>query len=289
MVVRNESEQKSVIVDAHHHLWRYVFEEYSWMGTNEDILRRDFTITEYLAVAQQSSVSAAIAVQSRQMIEDTDFLVDLAKSSGISHFVVGWFDLLADDAEEVIAMYAQLKHVVGARHFLSLESDNSLFRSSFFRERLQLLAANDLTFDLLVRPDQLQYCTDLVGELPELTFVLDHLGNPVIGGDNSNWRTGLKELSTMPNVYAKVSGLTHNTLGNSFDVSSFDSSLECAVEFFGTDRLIFGSNWPVVDINASFGFWMQVVSEFFNKVAPNGLPDILGHNAIKAYNLKIGD
>jgi L-fuconolactonase len=289
MVVRNESEQKSVIVDAHHHLWRYVFEEYSWMGTNEDILRRDFTITEYLAVAQQSSVSAAIAVQSRQMIEDTDFLVDLAKSSGISHFVVGWFDLLADDAEEVIAKYAQLKHVVGARHFLSLESDNSLFRSSFFRERLQLLAANDLTFDLLVRPDQLQYCTDLVGELPELTFVLDHLGNPVIGGDNSNWRTGLKELSTMPNVYAKVSGLTHNTLGNSFDVSSFDSSLECAVEFFGTDRLIFGSNWPVVDINASFGFWMQVVSEFFNKVAPNGLPDILGHNAIKAYNLKIGD
>jgi len=289
MVVRNESEQKSVIVDAHHHLWRYVFEEYSWMGTNEDILRRDFTTTEYLAVAQQSSVSAAIAVQSRQMIEDTDFLVDLAKSSGISHFVVGWFDLLADDAEEVIAKYAQLKHVVGARHFLSLESDNSLFRSSFFRERLQLLAANDLTFDLLVRPDQLQYCTDLVGELPELTFVLDHLGNPVIGGDNSNWRTGLKELSTMPNVYAKVSGLTHNTLGNSFDVSSFDSSLECAVEFFGTDRLIFGSNWPVVDINASFGFWMQVVSEFFNKVAPNGLPDILGHNAIKAYNLKIGD
>jgi len=289
MVVRNESEQKSVIVDAHHHLWRYVFEEYSWMGTNEDILRRDFTITEYLAVAQQSSVSAAIAVQSRQMIEDTDFLVDLAKSSGISHFVVGWFDLLADDAEEVIAKYAQLKHVVGARHFLSLESDNSLFRSSFFRERLQLLAANDLTFDLLVRPDQLQYCTDLVGELPELTFVLDHLGNPVIGGDNSNWRTGLKELSTMPNVYAKVSGLTHNTLGNSFDVSSFDSSLECAVEFFGTDRLIFGSNWPVVDINASFGFWMQAVSEFFNKVAPDALPDILGHNAIKAYNLKIGD
>jgi len=289
MVVRNESEQKSVIVDAHHHLWRYVFEEYSWMGTNEDILRRDFTITEYLAVAQQSSVSAAIAVQSRQMIEDTDFLVDLAKSSGISHFVVGWFDLLTDDAEEVIAKYAQLKHVVGARHFLSLESDNFLFRSSFFRERLQLLAANDLTFDLLVRPDQLQYCTDLVGELPELTFVLDHLGNPVIGGDNSNWRTGLKELSTMPNVYAKVSGLTHNTLGNSFDVSSFDSSLECAVEFFGTDRLIFGSNWPVVDINASFGFWMQVVSEFFNKVAPNALPDILGHNAIKAYNLKIGD
>jgi L-fuconolactonase len=289
MVVRNESEQKSVIVDAHHHLWRYVFEEYSWMGTNEDILRRDFTITEYLAVAQQSSVSAAIAVQSRQMIEDTDFLVDLAKSSGISHFVVGWFDLLADDAEEVIAKYAQLKHVVGARHFLSLESDNSLFRSSFFRERLQLLAANDLTFDLLVRPDQLQYCTDLVGELPELTFVLDHLGNPVIGGDNSNWRTGLKELSTMPNVYAKVSGLTHNTLGNSFDVSSFDSSLECAVEFFGTDRLIFGSNWPVVDINASFGFWMQAVSEFFNKVAPDALPDILGHNAVKAYNLKIGD
>jgi L-fuconolactonase len=289
MVVRNESEQKSVIVDAHHHLWRYVFEEYSWMGTNEDILRRDFTITEYLAVAQQSSVSAAIAVQSRQMIEDTDFLVDLAKSSGISHFVVGWFDLLADDAEEVIAKYAQLKHVVGARHFLSLESDNSLFRSSFFRERLQLLAAHDLTFDLLVRPDQLQYCADLVGELPELTFVLDHLGNPVIGGDNSNWRTGLKELSTMPNVYAKVSGLTHNTLGNSFDVSSFDSSLECAVEFFGTDRLIFGSNWPVVDINASFGFWMQAVSEFFNKVAPDALPDILGHNAIKAYNLKIGD
>jgi L-fuconolactonase len=289
MVVRNESEQKSVIVDAHHHLWRYVFEEYSWMGTNEDILRRDFTITEYLAVAQQSSVSAAIAVQSRQMIEDTDFLVDLAKSSGISHFVVGWFDLLADDAEEVIAKYAQLKHVVGARHFLSLESDNSLFRSSFFRERLQLLAAHDLTFDLLVRPDQLQYCADLVGELPELTFVLDHLGNPVIGGDNSNWRTGLKELSTMPNVYAKVSGLTHNTLGNSFDVSSFDSSLECAVEFFGTDRLIFGSNWPVVDINASFGFWMQAVSEFFNKVAPDALPDILGHNAVKAYNLKIGD
>ena len=289
MVVRNESELKSVIVDAHHHLWRYVFEEYSWMGSNEDILRRDFTITEYLAVARQSSVSAAIAVQSRQMIEDTDFLVDLAKSSGISHFVVGWFNLLADDAEEVIAKYAQLKHVVGARHFLSLESDNSLFRSSFFRERLQLLAANDLTFDLLVRPDQLQYCTDLVGELPELTFVLDHLGNPVIGGDNSNWRTGLKELSTMPNVYAKVSGLTHNTLGNAFDISSFDSSLECAVEFFGTDRLIFGSNWPVVDINASFGFWMQVVSEFFNKVAPNGLPDILGHNAIKAYNLKIGD
>jgi len=289
MVVRNKSEKKKMIVDAHHHLWRYVFEEYSWMGTNEDILRRDFTIPDYLVEAQQFSVSAAIAVQSRQMIEDTDFLVNLAKSSGISHFVVGWFDLLAEDAEEVIAKYSQLTHVVGARHFLSLESDNSLFRSSLFRERLQLLAAHDLTFDLLVRPDQLQYSAELVGELPELTFVLDHLGNPVIGDDNSNWRRGLKELSTMPNVYAKVSGLTHNTLGNAFDISSFDSSLECAVEYFGTDRLIFGSNWPVVDINASFGFWLQVVSEFFNKVAPNALPDILGHNAIKAYNLKIGD
>ena len=289
MVVRHESEQKSIIVDAHHHLWRYVFEEYSWMGTNEDILRRDFTISEYVEEAQYFSVSAAIAVQSRQMIEDTDFLVDLAKSSGLSHFVVGWFDLLADDAEEVIAKYAQLKHVVGARHFLSLETDNSLFRSNFFRERLQLLASHNLTFDLLVRPDQLQHCVDLVGELPELTFVLDHLGNPIIGDDNSNWRAGLKEFSTMPNVYAKVSGLTHNTLGKPFDRSSFDSSLESAVEFFGTDRMIFGSNWPVVNINASFGYWMRVVTDFFNKAAPNALPDILGDNAIKAYNLKIGD
>ena len=156
-------------------------------------------------------------------------------------------------------------------------------------ERLQLLAAHDLTFDLLVRPDQLQYSADLVGELPELTFVLDHLGNPIIGDDNSNWRAGLKELSTMPNVYAKVSGLTHNTLGKPFDRGSFDSSLESAVEFFGTDRLIFGSNWPVVNINASFGYWVRVVTDFFNKAAPNALPDILGDNAIKAYNLKIGD
>lgn len=289
MVVRNESEKKNVIVDAHHHLWRYIFEEYSWMGTNEDILRRDFMLSEYLEEAQKFSISAAIAVQSREIIQDTDFLVNLAKSSGVSHFVVGWFDLLAEDAEEVIAKYSQLTHVVGARHFLSLESDNSLFRSSLFRERLQLLATHDLTFDLLVRPDQLHNCVDLVGSLPDLTFVLDHLGNPMIGDDNSNWRRGLKELSTMSNVYAKVSGLTHNSVSNSFNQSSFDPSFECAVEFFGTNRLIFGSNWPVVNINASFSFWMQVVSDFFNKAAPNALPDILGHNAIKAYNLKIGD
>lgn len=276
------------ILDTHHHAWRYQSEEYSWMGPSDEVLKRDFSLADYLAEAQQLSIKAAVAVQSRQKIEETDFLIGIAQSSDLPHFVVGWFDLLAHDAEEVIKKYAQSRHLVGARHFLSLEPNHSLFQSEMFRERLQILANNGLTFDLLVRPDQLTLCANLAADLPQVTFVLDHLGNPSIGGDNTSWSIGLRELSALSNVYAKVSGLTDNAV-EATTASSFDFAIDYAVECFGPDRLMFGSDWPVVNKLGSYGMWVEVVTNFFAKTAPEALSNVLWKNAIKAYNLNLGE
>jgi L-fuconolactonase len=278
-------ETRSGIIDTHHHLWRYKAEEQPWMDAAYSKLRRDFEFEEYAQIAGRNGVRAAVAVQSRPLAEDNEYLAAATAASEIPHFIVGWFDLLSPGAGAVIARRAEAPAFVGARHFLSWEPDDSTFGDRVFKSNLRELGAAGLAFDLLVRSDQLVPAARLAGSLPELTFVLDHLGNPRIGGEDAGWQAGIAAIAECPNVYVKVSGLTDNTGGRPWGPLAFDPYFDRAVETVGLERLVFGSDWPVVAQNSSFEEWSGIVEGYLQRRAPMARDAVLYGNAIRAYGL----
>jgi L-fuconolactonase len=275
------------VVDTHHHLWDYVAAEHPWMTDEFAALRRSFTLADYTAATAAHPPAAAIAVQSIPYLKDNDFLLAALAGSTIPHYVVGWFDLLRPDALAHIERWGPHPAVVGARHFLNWEEDNASFADPRLTEALRALARHGLAFDLLVRPNQLVLAADLAARIPELTFVLDHLGNPRIGGPDLGWRDGLRALAEHPNVYIKVSGVTDNTDGRPFDDHSFDPYFGHAAEVVGLDRLIFGSDWPVVRTYSSYDAWLRIVAGFFGRHAPDSLAAVLGETARRAYGVTL--
>ena len=275
----------SSVVDSHHHSWKYRAGEYSWMDDGYDGLRQDFTVTEYGQEAALSEVTAAVLVQARQSRAENAYLLDEASRSRCQEFVVGWVDLRSENVEEAVAELAADPRVVGARHFISLEPNYAELVDARFVRGLGVLARHDLTFDLLLRADQLKAVAAVVRRVPQLTFVLDHLGNPPVRGDDQAWYRDLASLAEVPNVNAKVSGLLTVIPTTGPVRGLLRPYLRHAVDCFGPQRLLFGSDWPVVTMGGTVESWLALVSEFVDDEMPGQSEALMGANAVRIYGL----
>ncbi|MDZ4773284.1 MAG: amidohydrolase family protein [Planctomycetota bacterium] len=240
------------MIDAHVHFWRYSARDHAWIGPAESALRRDFLPDDLAPSLRSSGVSGCVAVQAAQSLLETEFLLDLADRHAFIESVVGWVDLTAPDLPRVLERFARRPKFSGVRHFVQDEPDPEFLLRDDVLRGLRELGHFDLTFEFLVRPAQLPAATRVARMLPELHFVLDHLGKPDVSRHaREPWTSLVRELASCPNVTAKVSGLVTEA-GRGWKREDFAYYVDEALSAFGRERLVIGSDWPVCTLVSDY-------------------------------------
>lgn len=244
-------------VDAHHHVWDLAVRDQDWIrGPQLAPLRRDFGLADLEPVARAAGVDRTVLVQTVTVPEETPELLALAEGSELVAGVVGWTDLTRPGVADELARLRELpggRYLKGIRHQVQGESDPEWLLRPDVRRGLAAVAAAGLVFDLVVLPHQLPACVRAAADLPGLTFVLDHLGKPPVAtGDLQPWATALRALAALPNTVGKLSGLVTEADHATWDTADLRPYAETALDAFGPDRLMFGSDWPVCTLAASY-------------------------------------
>jgi L-fuconolactonase len=255
------------IVDAHHHLWDLAARPQPWLDTAAALapLRRSFLLQELAPQATAAGVTATVVVQTVTEPSETPELLTLAATGPLVAAVVGWTDLSAPavaDALGELAAMAGGPRLVGIRHPLLTEPDPEWLERADIRRGLSALAAEGLTFDLVLSPSQLPAAVRSVASLPDLRFVLDHLGNVAVRPrPDPAWAAAFTALARLPNTACKLSGIFSvpapaaepgSRREPDGSVTHLRPYLDLALDSFGPDRLMFGSDWPVCTLGASY-------------------------------------
>jgi len=279
-----------MIVDAHHHLWDPARREYPWMqGDALAPLRRPYALPDLREVTV-GRVKRTVLVQTvGDDAETVDFLAAARASDGLIAGVVGWVDLTAPDVgARIRALRARSggDRLVGIRHQVQDEPDPGWLARPEVLQGLRAVAAAGLVYDLLVLVPQLAVATAVVRELPELTFVLDHLAKPGIAGAAwEPWASRLAELARLPNVTAKISGLVTEADWKAWTPGQIAPYVRHALDVFGADRLMVGSDWPVCTVAASYDDVWVLAETFVQDLPSASRAAILGGTAARVYRL----
>jgi L-fuconolactonase len=272
------------VIDAHHHLWRYSASEYGWIDDKMAALRKDFLPAEIAAVFAEAGVDGGIAVQARQTVEETQWLLELARNCPTIRGVVGWAPIAASNFASSIAALATDPKLVGLRHVVQAEPQGFLDDTSFNRG-IDAMQKTNLAYDLLLVESQLEEAIRFVDRHPQQVFVLDHLAKPkIVARELEPWRTRMRELSKRSNVSCKLSGMVTEDDWSRWSKDSLQPYLDVVVDAFGVDRLMAGSDWPVCLVAVSYSQWWQVLREYFAGFSENERAAIFGTTAIKIYN-----
>lgn len=245
------------IVDAHHHVWDLSVRDQDWItGPELAPIRRDFTLDDLAPEVRAAGVGASVLVQTVTVAEETPEFLALAERSDLVEGVVGWTDLTRPDVADTIAALRRLpggRHLVGIRHQVQGEPDPEWLLRPAVGRSLDVLAAAGLVYDLVVLPHQLTACVRAAADHPGLTFVLDHLGKPPIAsGALEPWRTHVRALAALPNTVCKLSGLVTEADPAHWTVDDLRPYADTVLEAFGPDRVMFGSDWPVCTLAATY-------------------------------------
>lgn len=271
-------------IDAHQHFWRYSAEEYDWIDDSMASLRRDFVPLDLKPELDAAGFDACIAVQARQTLEETRWLLALAYENPFIAGVIGWVDLRAESVREQLAELSENPRLVGVRHVVQAEPDDRFLLRPDFLRGIAALQEFDLTYDILIYPRHLPVAVEFVSRFPQQHFVLDHLAKPFIKAQTIEpWASNIRELARFPNVFCKVSGMVTEADWTSWKPEHFQPYLETALQAFGPDRLMIGSDWPVCRVAGSYGKVMSLVIEFLDQHAPDAREKLLGGNAQRAY------
>lgn len=272
-------------LDSHQHFWQFNPAEYGWMKPEWPI-RRDFLPLDCAPLLKQHDLHGCIAVQARQTIEESRWLLTLAMESPIIKGVVGWVDLRSDRVEEQLAEFAPHPRFVGVRHVVQDEPDERFMLQPDFIRGISKLKQFKLTYDLLVFPHQLPAASELVRRFPEQPFVLDHLAKPRIrDGTLSPWRDQIRGLAQFPNVSCKVSGMVTEADFTRWQPADFRPYLDIAFEAFGEDRLMFGSDWPVCLLAGNYERIFRLVDDYTQQFRLEGRAKFFGGNAAHFYGI----
>ena len=276
----------SQVIDAHHHLWRYTAAEYGWIDDPMAALRRDFLLPELTTELTLAGIDGAVAVQARQTLHETHWLLELARSCEQIRGVVGWAPIAAPNFQDSIHKLAAEPKLVGLRHVVQAEPEGFLEGADFNRG-IRSLRSTGLVYDLLIVERQLAEAIRFVDRHPQQIFVLDHIAKPKIAiGEIEPWRTQIIELSKRGNVRCKISGMVTEDSWAHWSIESLRPYLETVVEAFGVNRLMAGSDWPVCLVATSYDRWWQMLRHFFASSSEPERAQVFGATAARTYNLK---
>jgi L-fuconolactonase len=271
-------------IDAHQHFWRYNNVEFGWINDKMSVLKRDFLPDDLFKELQAINFDGSIAVQARQNLNETKWLLDLANSNQFIKGIVGWVELCSPNIDEQLNEFSKNNKLMGVRHVVHDEQDDNFMARKDYQNGISLLEKYNLTYDLLLFPKHLELAADLVNEFPNQKFVLDHISKPLIKDHiHSPWNNSIRKLAQNPNVFCKLSGMVTEASWTSWKTSDFKYYLDIVFECFGTDRLMIGSDWPVCTLTGTYKKTMSLVFEYIKKFNEDVQTNILGENCRKFY------
>jgi L-fuconolactonase len=277
-----------MIIDAHHHLWRFNTADYGWMDDSMKVLQRDYLPSDLEAEIGKAEVSGTIVVQARQIPEETRWLLDLADENPFMKGVVGWVDLRSPDLEKQLMTFSGHPKLVGVRHVIHDEADDDFMLRPAFVKGIEMLKEFNLTYDLLLFPKHLERSIELVSMFPDQRFVLDHISKPFIkSGIVQPWKDDIEALAAQPNVWCKISGMVTEADLAGWNYKDFVPYMKVVCDAFGPARIMLGSDWPVCRLAGEYAEVMEIPKSFIGPLSESEKERIYSLNAIECYQLDL--
>ena len=272
-------------VDAHQHFWKFDPLRDNWITEDMEAIRHDFLPHDLKPLMDANGLNSCIAVQADQSENETDFLLSLASENEFIKGVVGWIDLCADTIHERLEHYSQFPKLKGFRHILQAEPIEFILKPEFQRG-ITALQVYGFTYDILIYPQHLPVIPDLIRGGNEQKFILDHLAKPNIkNGTSATWAADLKKLAFHKNVFCKLSGMVTEADHKTWKKEDIYPYMDKVLEFFGPERLLFGSDWPVCRLAASYGQVCDLMNAYLERLTIHEQELIWGKNAALFYKL----
>jgi L-fuconolactonase len=276
-------------VDAHHHVWDLTVREQTWMiGPELDPIRRNYSIEDLAPLAAAADVASTVVVQTVSLLDETVELLEVAAGNDLVAGVVGWVDLTAPDIADTLAALrerADGAYLKGIRHQVHDEPDLDWLLREDVQRGLTAVAEAGLVYDLLTKTPHLPAAIHTVRAFPQLTFVVDHISKPVIGDPLGPWATQLRELAALPNVTCKLSGMVTEAPWSTWKPADLQPYADTVLEAFGPSRVMFGSDWPVCLLAATYPQVLELAETLTTQLTPTEQTAIFTTTATNTYNL----
>ena len=273
-------------IDSHQHFWKFDVVRDSWITEDMSAVKKDFLPHDLHPLLQENGLEGCVLVQSGQSEGHNHFLLEQAQGNDFIKGIVGWVDLRAACIVEKLAYYKQFDVIKGFRHVLQDEADRVLMLKPEFMRGIAELQPFNFTYDILIYADQLKYIPEFVAAFPQQKFVIDHIAKPNIKAQQiDEWTIDMMAVAVHENVYCKISGMVTEADWKNWRKEDFTPYIDVVCEAFGPDRIMFGSDWPVCLVAASYNEVMGIVSEYFSSFTANEQKLFFGKNAISFYNL----
>lgn len=272
-------------IDAHQHFWKYDPIRDAWITDEMKIIQRDFLPVDLEPLLRQNAIHGCVAVQADQSEQETEFLLALAHQYDFIKGVVGWVDLRAENVIDRLEYFTQFKKLKGFRHIVQGEPDQFLLQKDFCLG-IDALKKKGFTYDILIYPKQLEAVIAFVKLFPEQLFVIDHIAKPNIReGRLADWALHLKTLAKFENVYCKLSGMVTEADWKNWTPEHLTPYLDLVLESFGSQRVMYGSDWPVCLVAATYQQQLRLVEQYIARLSVAEQAAIMGGNAMRFYNL----
>jgi L-fuconolactonase len=272
-------------IDSHQHFWKYSQARDTWITDEMKVIQRDFFPEDLAPLLKKTNIDGCVTVQADQSDEETNFLLELAAQHEFIKGVVGWVDLRSPVLEQKLQDLSRYKKLKGFRHIVQAEPPGFLLQKDFL-QGIRLLKVYQFTYDILIYPDQCMDAIQFVKEHPEQPFVVDHLAKPLIKEKLLQpWKLYMKELAQFPNVMCKLSGMVTEADWKYWNPEDFHPYMETILECFSANRVMYGSDWPVCLVAASYDQQAALVENYISQLSDSEKQQIMGGNAIRFYNL----
>lgn len=276
-------------IDSHQHFWVYDPNVHSWMNEEMAVIQKDFLPQDLKPHFDVLGFDGCVAVQASQSEAENSFLLSLAEKHSFVKGVVGWIDLQSKDISDRLDFYTHFPKIKGFRHILQDEPDIDLMLRPTFLNGISKLKDFGYTYDILIFPQHLANAFILAKTFPNQLFVIDHLAKPNIKmGEIDQWKKDLQNIASLDNVHCKISGMVTEAEWNNWKTEDFTPYIETVLESFGIERVMYGSDWPVCTLSASYENVLGITQNFFSKLSPDEQESFFGRNASRFYNLEIG-
>lgn len=273
-------------IDAHHHFWKFDPVRDNWINDDMKTIQKDFLPQDFDLVLQKNGFAGCVAVQSDQSEEENIFHLNNAENFDFIKGIVGWVDFRAKNINERLQHYTRFKKIKGFRHVLQGEAERDMMLNPDFMNGIGLLRQYGFAYDILIFMDQLRYIPSFVSSFPEQRFVIDHLAKPNIKEKQiQEWKKDIASVARFENVYCKISGMVTEANWNSWRKENFKPYMDAVVEAFGIDKVMFGSDWPVCLVAASYEDVVGIVEDYFSSFSKGEQEKIFAGNATHFYQL----
>ncbi|MEM6318598.1 MAG: amidohydrolase family protein [Bacteroidota bacterium] len=277
---------EEIRIDAHQHFWYYSPTKHDWIDDSMSVIKKNFLPEDLEVLFQKNGIDGCISVQADQTEAETEFLLTLAEEYDFIKGVVGWVDLRAPSLEERLEHFAQFSKLKGFRHVVQAEPDPKFMLQDSFQYGLGCLERYGFTYDILIFPTQLAAALETVRNFPRQKFVIDHIAKPYIKkGALGAWEAYMRDLGQQPNAWCKVSGMVTEADWNKWTYEDFQPYLEVIFEAFPSDRVMYGSDWPVCLLGGAYEKVKEIVERFTQNLSPQNSKRFWGENALDFYNI----